>query len=73
MARNRLAKVLDLERALEARGEEAAKGRDERGEACENQGVELHGRDVEGVGAVPEEDGVGVRDEDGVGGAVEAG
>ena len=49
VARDRVAKVLDLECALEAGCEEAAKGRDERGEGCEDDHVELDGHDVECV------------------------
>ena len=69
-----LAKVFDFEGAFEARGEEAAEGGDQRGEGREDQDVELHGRDVEGL-RVAEEAGevVRVRDEDGVGRAGEAG
>jgi hypothetical protein len=76
-----VAKVLDLEGALEAGGEEAAEGRDERGEGGEDDHVELHGEDVDGVGEDGEEggeafgdegDGVGARCEDGVGHALEA-
>lgn len=81
VAGDRVAKVFDLEGALEARGEEAAKGSDERGEGGEDDHVELHGHDVEGVrdGEVggdafgDEGNGVGARGEDGVGLAFEAG
>lgn len=38
-----VAKVLDLEGALEAGCEESAKGRNERGEGGEDDGVKLHG------------------------------
>jgi hypothetical protein len=48
VARNRVAKVLDLESALQTGGEEAAKGCDQRGECGENEDVELDGHDVEG-------------------------
>lgn len=76
-----VAKVLDLECALEAGGEEAAKGRDERGKGGQDDHVELHGHDVEGVrdgkvrrDAVGDEgDGVGLGGEDGVWLALEAG
>ena len=73
---NGLAKVFDLEGTFEAGGEEAAEGRDQGGEGCEDEDVELHRGDVEGVGVEGEEDGgegVGLRDEDRVGGAGEAG
>lgn len=76
MAGDRLAKVFDLEGAFEAGGEEAAEGRDQRGEACEDEDVELDGGDEEGGGVEVGEEGgevVGVGDEDGVGGAGEAG
>ena len=49
VARDGLAEVLDFEGAFEARGEEAAKGRDERGEGCEDEDVELHGGDEDGA------------------------
>ena len=77
-----VAKVLDLEGALEAGGEEAAEGRDERGERREDDHVELHGEDVDGVredGEVggealgDEGDGVGARCEDGVGHTLQPG
>ena len=78
VARNGVAEILDLEGALEARCEEAAKGRDERGERGEVEGVEVHGRDGDAeVGADGEEGHVGKRvfpgDEDGVEVAFEAG
>lgn len=41
VARNRVAKVLDLESALETGCEEAAKGGNERRKSGKNQGVEL--------------------------------
>lgn len=74
VAGDALAEIFDFEGAFEARGEEAAEGGDERGEGCEDEDVELHGRDV--VGALDREpggEGVGAWDEDGVGGAGEAG
>lgn len=46
VARNRLAEVLDLEGALESRGEEATEWRDERGEGCEDKYVKLHWSNV---------------------------
>ena len=68
------AKVFDFEGALKARGEEAAKGRDQRGEGCEDEDVELHGRDVEGLrGAEEAREVVGLRDEDWVRGTGKAG
>lgn len=45
MARDRFAEILDLECSLQARGEEAAKGRNERGKGREHEYVQLHGRD----------------------------
>lgn len=73
-----VAKVFDLEGALEARGEEAAKGGDEGGEGGQDEGVELHGGNRKGdVGLAREEEEmgqmVGARQEDGVGIALEAG
>lgn len=47
VARDRLAKVLDLERALKSGSEESTERRDQGGEGCENQDVELNGLDVE--------------------------
>jgi hypothetical protein len=41
VARDRVAKVLDAKRALEARGEEAAEGCEERGERCHDERVDL--------------------------------
>lgn len=43
MARDGVAKVLDLERALETGSEEATEGSDEGGEGGKDEGVELHG------------------------------
>ena len=76
VTRDGLAKVFDFEGAFEAGGEETAEGRDQGGEGREDEDVELHRGDVEGVGVEREEEGgecVGLRDEDGVGGAGEAG
>ena len=42
VARNRVTKVLDVESALEARGEEATERRDERCESRHDKNVELH-------------------------------
>jgi len=39
MARDGVAEILDLERALETGGEEAAEGRDQRGESSKNEDV----------------------------------
>lgn len=73
-----VAKVLDLEGALEARGEEAAKGGDERGKGGEVEGVQVEGRKGDGEAGLDGEERdlghlVGVREEDGVYGAFEAG
>lgn len=76
MAWNRLAKVLDFERALEAGSEEAAERGDEGGEGCEDENVELNGSDVQGQGSGHEGrdvDVVGLGFEDGVWIAGEAG
>lgn len=78
MARDRVPEVLDLEGALEAGGEEAAKGGDQGREGADDEGVELDGRDGDGeVCLLREEEvvrqGVGVGDEDGVRVALEAG
>ena len=44
VAGDRVSEVLDVECALEARSEEAAEGRDERGEASKDNKVDLEGR-----------------------------
>lgn len=81
VAGDRVAKVLDLECALQTRGEEATEWCDERGEGGEDDHVKLHRHDVEGMredGEVggntlgDEGDGVGLGSEDGVGFAFEA-
>jgi hypothetical protein len=73
VAGDRVTEVLDLEGAFQARGEEATKGRDERGKSGEDEDVHLHGCHGE-VLDVREPDGkvVDVRNEDGVGGALES-
>lgn len=48
MARDRVAKVLDLERSLEARGEEAAEWSDQRRKRGKNESVQLDGSDSKG-------------------------
>lgn len=48
MTRNGLAKVFDFECTFEARGEEAAEGRNEGGECCKDEDVKLHRGDVNG-------------------------
>ena len=48
MTRNGLAEVLDFESTFEARGEEAAEGRNKGGECCEDEDVKLHRGDVNG-------------------------
>ena len=48
MTRNGLAEVFDFESTFEARGEEAAEGRNEGGECCEDEDVKLHRGDVDG-------------------------
>lgn len=78
VAGNGVAKVLDVEGALDARGKEAAKGRDQRRKGGEDQDVELQRLDVEaGRDVRPGGQGVGqlevVLDEDGVDLAAEAG
>lgn len=79
MARNRVAKVLDLEGALQAGREEAAERSDERGECCQDQGVELNRGHGQGealihVGREEEErrQAVGLEVENRVTGALEA-
>lgn len=47
VARDRFAEVLDLESALKSGSEESTERRDQGGEGCENQNVELNGLDVE--------------------------
>lgn len=71
VSRDRVAKVLDLEGTLEARSKETAERRDQRGEAGQDDGVELHGLGSEGeAGSFREEkqlrQGVRVLEEDGV-------
>ena len=76
VARDGLAEVLDLESALEARGEEAAEGRDQRGKSREDEDVELDGLDGDGAGRGewgPGGESVSAGQEDGVGRATEAG
>ena len=46
---DRFPEILDVEGSLEARGEEAAKGCDERGKRGEDQDVELHRREGHGA------------------------
>ena len=48
VARNWLAEVFDFEGTFETRGEEAAEGRNEGRECCEDEDVKLHGGDVNG-------------------------
>lgn len=78
VTRDRVAKVLDVESALEARSEEAAERCDERCESRHDENVELHRRDADGrrqVGPVRrnERQLVGVWDEDRVGVTFQAG
>jgi hypothetical protein len=78
VARDGVAKVLDVEGALDAGGEEAAEGCDQGGEGGQDQDVELQRLDLEaGWDAGPGGQGVGelvvVLDEDGVDLAAEAG
>lgn len=73
-----ITKVLNVERALQTRSEEASKGGDERGEGCKDEDVELHGSHLEAcwnVRPCREVDGkgVGVGDEHWVWVALEAG
>jgi hypothetical protein len=74
---DRVAKILDLESSLEARGEETAKGSNERCKSGKGQGMQLHRRKREGEAGVwwQEEELwelVGVRYEDGIDIAFEA-
>ena len=77
---NRVTKVLDFKRALETRGKETAKGRNERGEGCKNDHVELDRHDFEGPrnGKIrgddlgDERESVVARQEDGIGLALQA-
>lgn len=73
-----VAKVLDLEGALEAGGEEAAKGSNERGKGGEGESVQLHRHKCQGEAGVGRQEEelrqlVGARQEDGVDVAFEAG
>ena len=49
MARDDVAKVLDLECSLETRGKEAAKGSDDGGEEGEEEGVDEEGEEGDGL------------------------
>lgn len=71
VAWDRFTEILDLERPLQARGEEAAKWRDERGKGREHQYVQLHGRDHD-RGVTSERKLVRGRDENRVRGAGKA-
>jgi hypothetical protein len=78
VTRNGVAKVLDVEGALQARGEEATKGCNQRSEGRHDKDVELHRRDADGgrqVGPVrwDERQLVVVRDKDRVRVALKAG
>lgn len=78
VTRNGVTEVLDVESALQARSEEASKGRNERGKGCEDEDMKLHGRHLEACRDVRprgEVDwkGVGVGNEHWVGVALEAG
>ena len=75
MSRNRITEVLDLEGTLKTRGEETSEWGNQRGESCENEDVNLHWCHGEGLCNEMEPDWelVCMRDEDGVGGALEAG
>lgn len=48
VSRDRVAKVLNLESALEARSEEAAKGSNKRRKGGEGKGMQLHRRKRQG-------------------------
>lgn len=73
VAGDRLAKVLDLERALQTRGKESTERSDERGESSKGQDVELHGRNVDGLVDAQHCQGVRLGDENGVGHTLQAG
>lgn len=81
VSRDRVTKVLDLECTLQARREETAKWRDERGKGSQDDHVELdrhnlelvRDREVGGDAFGDEWDGVVLRDEDGIRLAREAG
>lgn len=67
MAWDRLAKVFDLERPLQARGEEPPKGSNQGGKGCKDKDVELKWRKGEAVQeGHPRREVVSVREEDGV-------
>lgn len=74
---NRVAKVLDLECALQARREETTKGRNQRGKGPKHDDMELHGHDVKGTrdgkALGNKGDFIVARNEDGVGSALEPG
>jgi hypothetical protein len=78
VTRDGLAKVLDLEGALEPRGEEATKRSDEGGKRREDERVELHRREAQrDVGVLREEEelreAVGLGDKDRIRYTLEAG
>lgn len=78
MARDGVAKVLDLERALETRSKEATERRNERSERGPEEGVDLHGRHGDAEVRVGWEEqqlgrGPGLGDEHRVGLAVQTG
>lgn len=76
VSRNGVAKILDLESALQSRGKEATEGRNERGKRGEDEDVELNRHDIEGSrnGKARRNEGqrIVARHEDGVGPALKA-
>lgn len=73
VARDRLAKVLDVEGALQTRGKESTERSNERGEGREAEDVELHGLNVESLVEAEHFEREWLRDESGVEGAFQAG
>ena len=73
VARDRLAKVLDVEGTLQTRGKEPTKGSNERGKSSKPKNVELHGLNPESLVQTKQLQRVGLREENGVQLALKAG
>lgn len=72
VTRNRLAKVLDVEGALQTRGKESTERSNERGKSSESEDVELHGLNVESLVDAEQFEGEGLGDKSRVQGAFQA-
>ena len=71
VSRDRLAKVLDFERALEAGRKEPAEGSNKGSKSSEDEDVELHWRNMNSANVGPGRKMVGLRRKDGVGRALQ--